>query len=133
MPASGAAALHVSRTEDLQKSLEARGVAITRFGFLGTIDDQEIRWQGGMVSGRPVPIVTMVRFEYEGDVSPNSVLAELQGALNDIGESGMTAIRRSRHSNRDWTDQLHQVRRWHRRLADLVLLSARGATQLSTT
>jgi hypothetical protein len=78
-----------------------------------------------MVSGRPAPIVTMVRFEYEGNVSPNSMLAELQGALHDIGESGMTVIRRSRHSNRDWTDQLHQVRRWHRRIADLELIVER--------
>lgn len=125
MPAPGGAHLHVDRTDDLRKALEAHGVAITRFGFLGNIDDQEIRWQGGLVAERPVPIVTMVKFEYEGEVSPSSMLAELQGALADIGESSMTVIRRSRHSNRDWTDQLHQVRRWHRRLGDLQAIVER--------
>lgn len=119
MPPQGSRPLHVSRTDDLHKALEARGVVITRLGFLGNIDDQEIRWQGGLAEGRPIPIVTMVKFEYEGEVSVELVLAHLQDALHDIGESGMTVIRRSRHSNRDWTDQLHQVRRWHRRLADL--------------
>jgi hypothetical protein len=61
----------------------------------------------------------MLKVATGADVSPFEARNIIQAALNELGEPDIIVARRSRHTDRDWTDQLRRVRRWHKRLDDV--------------
>lgn len=110
-----------ARTAELRLALIARGLDVQELVYLGQISDDELR-RTGLVIGRKVPVVTTIRVIYAGDESGDDVRAMLERALADLGETQVTVARRSRHTDRDWTDQRRKVKRWYLRLKDVPMV-----------
>lgn len=91
IPPPGAEPFGHQSYEALVKATRSR-LPIVDLAYNGHVSDEDLRRQGGFVTGLPVPVAETVSLSIDGDISREDARAMLQDAVAEAGRPDITVV-----------------------------------------